>query len=341
MDKAKLVEFIIPMAPLAIMIVSNLLLPKTMAPIIGIASFPLIILVIWFQDVAIRDRINKYPHLLMLVRPHKHQYHLYIKGGKTREVAPNIFSTTLDLQFPTEIEDYKQTVNQIKINHAGHWNTRVSFSPSKCLAQYFGQLVDHPQSEIIEVHQEPFQGRVSINQGEFVPTFILDLASKDRFVGNGKLVIETASSYPICQEGCKKIVEMNRELIEYKSQAAIFHEDSASSGEIIDQKNVETRSLLNAKTGGVDYAIELLLSLYRSCGTIDKTIKELKGKRFRFENWMLIPITVFAGFIYFSLKPKAADQFSHWISMPGNQLFLIAIVVALVATVYYVNRKLF
>ncbi len=339
MDKAKAFEYIFPMAPLAVMMLSNVLLPRAVAPLAGLVVIPFMLLFIWFQEVAIRDRINKFPHILMFVRPHKKQYHLYVKGGKTREVAPNIFSTTLDLQFPTKIEEYEE-VKQIKFNHVGHWNARVGFSPSQNLAKYFNQWVDHPQSEIIEVHQEPFQGRVSLNRGEYVPTFILDLASKDRFVGNGRLVIKPASSYPECQPGCQKIVELNRELIEYKSQAAIFHEDSASSGEIIDQKNVETRSLLKAKTGGVDYAIELLLSLYRSCGTIDKTIKELKGNRFRFETWMVVPITVFVGFIYLMMNPDSVSQLTQWISVPGNQLFLIVFVVAIVATVYYVNRKL-
>ena len=338
MDRAKIFDIVIPMVPIIVMMVCNVFLPKDFGPVVGIMSLPLIFVVIWFQSVAIRDRINKFPHLLMVVRPQKKQYHLYLKSGKSREIAPNIFSTTLDIQFPTDIEDLKD-VSQIKVNHAGHWNSRVAFSPSKSLAQYFGQWVDHPQSEIIEVHQEPFQGRVSLNKGEFIPTFVLDLASKDRFVGNGKLMVSSANNFPECQVGCEKIVELNREVIEYKSQAAIFHEDSANSGEIIDQKNVETQSLINAKTGGVDYAIEMLLSLYRSCGTIDKTIKELKGKSFRFETWMLIPLTVFAGLIYFMFNPEATDQLSIWISETGNQVFLIVLVVALVATFYYLNRK--
>ena len=337
-DKETLFEILPSMLPILIMFFS-MVLPQDFRGPVMFLGIPLIFVAMWMQELAVRDKINKFPHLMMIVRPKKKMYHLYIKSGRSKEIAPSIYSTILSLEFPITIEEAEGEIKQIKLNHAGRFNERVTFNPSQRLAKYYGQWVDHPQSEIIEVHRELHQGRLTIKRGQFIPTYILDLGSKDQHVQKGRPLLSSSFETPNCEKSCKKMIDVNRELIEYKSQAALFHEDSASYGEIIDQKEVETRGLIKAKTGGVDYAIELLLALYRACGTIDKTIKQLKGKMFKFEPWMLIPITAIIGFLYIQLNPGAGATISEYLSDPNNQGFIIVVIVALGALVYWVGSK--
>jgi len=177
-----------------------------------------------------------------------------------------------------------------------------------------------------------------IREGVYIPTFVMDFASKDDPNAKGIPIIGTPEKYPECIQVCNKVKDINRELIEYKSQSAMFHEDSASSGEIIDQKNIETTTLLNAKTGSVDYAIEMLLAVYRACGVIDKTIKAIKGDKFRFEKWMIIPIALLALLAYFWSQPKAMERAQAFIANSQNQVFLIIFVVVILGGYYYIKR---
>lgn len=333
-------DYIVPMSPLFLMIALTFLpIPKEFRGPLMFTSIPVLFMIMWVQEVAIRDKVNKYPHLFMIVLPEKKIYHIYIASGKSKKISFNVFSTIFNLAFPTQIEEAEGEIKQIKLNHIGKFTDRIHFDPTKRMARYFGQWVDHPQTDVIVVRRDKTAGRLTIKDGCFIPTYVLEFGSKDRLSNKGSLLLSKLDKYPDCARNCEKIRELNHELVEYKSQAALFHEDSASYGEIIDQQEATTEGLRKAKTGGVDYGIELLTALYRACGTIDKTIKQMRGSRFKLEPWMIIPVVAIAGFLFITLNPSFGKTASVYFSSPLNQAFIIVLIVAVGAMGYWVTTK--
>jgi len=106
MDKSKLIEFAVFIIPFSVMLIGNIFLPRSIAPIVSVISLPFMLLVMWFQEVAIRDKVNKYPNIEFIVMPQKKKYQLFIKSGKSRNIEGNIWSTTLELAYNVKMEDY-------------------------------------------------------------------------------------------------------------------------------------------------------------------------------------------------------------------------------------------
>ncbi len=308
------------------MIASAKLIPPPAGEAVGQAGYFVIIFVGLFgTDIYIRERVNKYPHLELTIRPNNNRVHLFLASGTTKVIGKNFFSATLTLAFPTIILDYGK-VRTVIIHYHGDWSKRIHFTPG--FAKYYGYYVSHPQTEMIEVYQVSNASTV-IDHGEPTPVFFLHSASQDYYQK------DSMSDKMLClysPENVPEREELQRTNAELRRSSSAWQQRALALEEINIQKTAETRGLLEAKGGMKDLAYEYMLTLYQAAGSIEAALKHIRGPKFGgFSKYVMYTVIFAIGIVYLWYNPQVAEGLQQWLMSPVNSLiFLVIMVVAAV-----------
>ncbi len=297
-------------------------------------------LIVW--KLAVREYVNSYPYIRMLIRPDNKWCHLFLMPpGTTRKIGENRYATTLNLRFPIKLEDYGK-VRRIELHHYGQWSKRIRFR--RGTAVWNGFMVSHPQTEIIETYQVP-KSSTMMDHGEPVPIFILHSASQDYYLEH---VHSTVGSNPGLSLATfeveslrNEIKRLNEQLAEAERQKNEWHQRALAYEEIIEQQKAEIRGLLEAKGGLRDLAYEYMLTIYESCHSIEKALKALRGPRFAgwLNKYVVALIIGLAVIAYVWLNPEFGSAVYTFLSHPWNQVFVIILVGVIVAGIYYWKKR--
>lgn len=278
-------------------------------------------------EIVVREYVNSYPYLRVLVRPENKWLHLFLKPpGTTKRIAPNMYATTLDLRFPVKYNGH--TVKRIELHHHGRWSERIRFSRGNCV--WSGFTVPHPQTEIVEVFRVP-KASVMIDRNEAVPVFMLRSASQDFY--HGVPDFERVFN----QEDLMEQLELMRiQLAEAERQKAEWHHRAISAEEIIEQQKNEIRGLMAAKSGLKELAYEYMLTIFQATGSIDKAMKRLKGTSISSEIAKYAMITVLGVAIIGLLWANPGII----TALASNAIFLVvAVIIGVAAVMYLQNSK--
>lgn len=332
-----------------------------------VGYFVIVLVGVFGTDLIIQFYVNKFAYLEVLIRPSNRVVGLFLNNHESKviDAAKDRHSTTLFLAFPVKIGAEK--VKQVVLNHTRSWEDRIGFR-SGGYARYNGYSVPHPQSERIEVYQEA-SGNLSIDHGETIPVFSLKTASKDYLshlpmpkdpqktkqaatkdaaASNMGEVAEEApesidASVSLEDETASKdaeILKLQSLVNEWMRKAGEWHQKAIAYEDIIKQQGVETKGLLEGKTGIQELAYEFLLTVYVACGSIDKALAQLKGNRMEWFNKYAMYAAlglIFFGYIWFN--PDAAKAIQAWISVSTNQLFVLILIALGVVGFYLRSRR--
>lgn len=276
-------------------------------------------------NLIVREHVNSYEFIEVLVRPENDRYNLFIESSTTRKISPGQRVTTLNLAFPVDYDGEK--VRRIEIHHTGRWSERVRYSPGYCV--YSGLSVPHPQTEIIEVSRMP-RSHIMVDHDETVPIFILRSASLDQ-VKTGQVDMEkdlfTVADYSSRNETLKV------QLAEAERRATEWHQRAVASEEIIEQQNSEIRGLMSEKSGIRELAYEYMLTIYQACGSIEKALAHLRGQSFtdRMLKYLLIGALGISAMVVLAMNPDMVT------TLAANTLFMVTLLaVAIVGGIIFV-----
>jgi len=330
-----------------LMLVGELLSPEV-ANILGPAGyFAIIFAGIFGTEIVVREIVNSYPYIRMIVRPTNEEYDLYVlKGGKEQRLGGGWHAAQLTLRFAEEMEGYGK-VDELKLRYYKKWSDRIRFMRGQ--AFWRGFMVAHPQTETIIAYQTP-KASTSIDHGKMIPTFTIHNASRD-FYSMSDPILENAefAEVPSTDEGLRE--QYSKLLINYKNLKAVYDEANSRSQEshqkfiaaedIVEQQRTEQRGLLSAKTGAKDIAVGMFLGFLHATSSIEEGLKQLRGpKEVPFLNKYIVTlILVIAGFVFLTFNPAFASGFASWMGNPINQLFLFGIGVLAVVAIYLIIRK--
>ena len=320
-------------------IIAPLLFPPDMANAVGAAGYFLIILGgLLGTDIAIREMVNKYPYLEVIVRPENKRLHLFIAGATARKRGENLYSAKLNLAFPVKFADYGK-IKEVVLNFHGKWSERIHFRPGYC--NYFGYRVKHPQTELIEVYQVR-RASTELDHGEPIPVFFLHSASQDclhpKIAVPASVIVNPKANPALSLEMLEEIEELkneNEELrkenVELRRKAEEWMQKALTYEEVVEQQKVSISGLLDAKTGIKEHALAMVLGLWQACGSFDQMLKQLGHGRFRFtfNKYMAIVILGALLILYLWFNPQIVSSFMYWLSQPIGAF--IALIIAVVA----------
>jgi len=314
-------------ASFAWLIIVGSLLPEY-AEIFGpIGYFVIIFGGLFGTEIAVREYVNSYPYLRLLVRPENRWLHVFLKPpGATRRVGPDMYSTTLDLRFPIKFDGHM--VKRIELHHTGQWSERIKFRRGTCV--WSGFSVPHPQTEILEVYRVP-KASVMVDRSEVVPVFILKSASQD-YYRPAQLSIEPVFN---AEDLITRLETLEAQLAEAERQKSEWHQRAVAAEEIAEQQKAEIRGLMETKSGLKELAYEYMLTIYQACGSIEKALQKLKGTTISREIVKYIAVTVISLAVIALLwaNPNIVE------AIASNVLFLIVIIVVAVAAIVYITRR--
>lgn len=328
-----------------IMLASQLFSPGV-SEIIGPAGYFVIIFIgIFGVEVVVKEIVNSYPYIRMIVRPNNDEYDLFLlKGGKEENLGAGWHAAPLKLRYPIEMEEYGK-LSRIKIKYKKTWSDRIRFQQGQ--AFWRGFLVGHPQTETIITYQTP-KATTEVDHGEMIPVFTMHNASKD-FYGKSdpvlmdididnsaiKTVEQLTERYTTLQQKFENLRDLYSSV---DSQSQEWHQRAITAEEIVNQQRIEQRSLLSSMTGVKDLAVSLMLGVIHACGSIEEGMKQLRSdKETPFLNKYVVIIVVSAlVLLYLGLNPGVTQGFSIYMSNPINSLILLGIVIAAVVGIYFI-----
>lgn len=332
-----------------LMVIGQLVSPEVAGILGPVGYFAIIFFGIFGTELVVREIVNSYPYIRMIVRPTNEEHDLFLlKGGKEEKLGGGWHAATLTLRFPVEIEGYEK-VDELKLRYYKKWSDRIRFMRGLCY--WKGFMVSHPQTETIITYQTP-GASTSLDHGKMIPVYTLHNASRDFYSMSDPVLMGKPTDLEVIPANKGKLVEKYQKLLtshknlrarfnESESKQQEWHQRTIAAEDIVEQQRVEQRGLLSAKTGTTERATSLFLGLIHACGSIEEGFRQLKGPReIPFLNkYIVMLILGLSGFVFLSLNPAFATGFAKWMSNPINQLFLFGLAVVIVIAIYFVFVK--
>ncbi len=316
------------MLSFAWLILVGAILPEYASVVGPVGYFVIIFGGLFGTEIAIREYVNSYPYLRILVRPENDWLHAFLSPGGSKRIGPNKYTTTLNLRFPVKLEEYG-AVKRIELHHEGKWSERVKFSRGMCV--WSGFSVPHPQTEIIEVFQVP-KASAMMDHGEPVPVFVLKGASMDFYYGRPSSAAPEAYAVKVDRE---RLDTLTAQMAEAERQKSEWHTRAISAEEVIDQQKAEIKGLLEAKAGVKDRAYEYMLTIYQLVGSIEESLTQMKGTTWNKALVKYIAMTVLGlsvvGLIW--ANPEILTV------LASNVLVVLAVIVVAGAIIVYATRR--
>ncbi len=277
-------------------------------------------------EIAIREYVNSYPYLRMLVRPDNEWVHAFLSPpGNPRRIGPNQYTMTIDLRFPIRFGEY-ESVKRIELHHDGRWSERIKFRRGMCV--WSGFSVPHPQTEIVEVYQT----NVMMDHGEPVPVFVLASASLDYHHGRPRgSTVEDFDSWVERRDR----ETLKEQLAEAVRQKAEWHMKAIAAEEEIEQQKAEIKGLLEAKTGTKELAYEYMLTIYQAYGNLHKALAHLRGPILNRDLIRYVALTILglAGVALVWANPDILTM------LASNVLVLVAVIVVAGAVIVLLLQR--
>lgn len=314
-------------ASFAWLIVIGAVLPEYSGILGPVGYFAIIFGGLFGTEILVREYVNSYPYIRMLVRPENAWLHAFLKPpGATRRTGPNTYATTLDLRFPIKFNG--QMVKRIELHHQGRWSERIKFRRGNCV--WSGFTVPHPQTEIVEVYRAP-KATVMVDRSEMVPVFVLKSASQD-YYRPAQLDVEQVLTG---EDLITRVGTLEAQLAEAERQKSEWHQRAIAAEEIVEQQKSEIKGLMETKSGLKELAYEYMLTIYQACGSIEKALQKLKGTVMSKEIVKYIALTIVALAIIAFLwaNPSIVSE------LASNALLLIVVLVVAIAAVFLMVRR--
>lgn len=314
-------------ASFAWLILIGAVLPEYSGVLGPVGYFAIIFGGLFGTEILVREYVNSYPYMRLLVRPDNQWLHAFLKPpGATRRTGADTYATTLDLRFPIKFNGH--TVKRIELHHKGRWSERIKFRRGTCV--WSGFSVPHPQTEIAEVYRVP-KASVMVDRSEIVPVFILKSASQDYYRPSQFSVEPVITG----EDMITRLETLEAQLAESERQKSEWHQRAIAAEEIIEQQKSEIRGLMAAKSGLKELAYEYMLTIYQATGSIEKAMKRLKGASISTEIAKYVMITVLGVAVIGLLWANPGII----TALANNAIFLvIAVIIAAVAVMIYTQN---
>ena len=296
------------------------------------------------QEIIYWFRTHPYPYIRMLLRPSGQTVRMFItKPVDSKKVGDGMWSTTLNLKFPTEIKGYGK-VKQVKINHEYPWEQRIIFQPGQ--AMYLGQVIRHPQTAFIIAYEYP-SGSYNIDHANPIPVFYLKEAPRDYFLPPVSIATmqhlgnPTKKNLPLILRLQKTISELRSQLAEARRAALEWHKQAIKKEEATVQQESELKALLESTTDYKAALIQHMLTYREMHQTIENALKHIKGLGFKltFSKWLAITIISIGVLVFAWTIRDSLGRTGQWLAQPTNMFFALVAVGMACVTLYYIAVK--
>ncbi len=321
------------MLSFAWLVIIGAVLPEYASVAGPVGYFAIIFGGLFGTEIAIREYVNSYPYLRILVRPDNESIHAFLSPpGATRRLGPNRYATTLDLRFPISFGEFKG-VKRMELHHEREWSKRVKFRRGMCV--WSGFSVPHPQTEIVEVFQVP-KASVMMDHGEPVPVLILRSGSMDYYHGRpGPSLAEPLTEDYRAQVERERTALLAEQFAEATRQKSEWHQRAIAAEEAIEQQKAEIKGLLEAKSGLKELAYEYMLTIYQAMGSIEKALAHMRGTVLNKEIVKWIALTIL-GLAVVALVWANPDIVAV---LASNVLVLVAVIVVAGVAAYLLLQR--
>ena len=290
-----------------------------------------------------------FTHLDVVCRPSNTKLDLYITTMETAEIEPGINATKLTLGEKVKHPFYGnlEAGQYVVIKHQMRWEDRLEYGAAK--AWYKDQIIDHPKSAMITLHEEPISDMDHLNA---IPVFWLAEAPQDYALPDmnqadaitlfeGKNVVSmgkevTAASFMFdANKQTKELERLKIEIVEKKRAALDWHQKAVRLEEVNDQLKNELHAVLSSKSDMKQAVIEQVLTALEAYTKIRNALKSLQGA-----NWLtrgvIMLLVVGLAVTVFMLNPGPISTF---ISDRTNQAFIIVLAFIGAFALYMLKRR--
>ena len=295
-------------------------------------------------DLAIRERVNKYPYIRARLEPSGQVLRLFIENIKTYRVTKTMWATYLKLKWDIKVRNIGR-VKQLVINHEYPWNKRIRFKPGQ--ATWKGYVVDHPQTEHVILYEYP-AGSFEIDHAEPIPVYRLRHASGDYYLAPVPLSVAygiastsgnpVKKTLPTVLDLVRKNDELASELAEARRMAFEAKKRAIEYEEIIQQQENELKGLLEAKTDHKAAVVEHMLTYAQMHLTIENALKRIKSRALSltFNKWLALTIISLGALILAYAMRDSLGGLGLWLSSPVNMIFALFVVALICGVLYFV-----